>query len=81
MREMVKIALAEDKLMFLTKIFVRKREIDPLDSMHAHTSSLFEKNSRSDVGNYRPVSIVSIVSKILGKAVTRSQKRTSLVVI
>ena len=30
---------------------------------------LFKKNSRSEVGNYRPVSILSVVSKLLEKAV------------
>ena len=35
----------------------------------ARVKPLFKKNSRSDVGNYRPVSILSVVSKILEKAV------------
>ena len=30
---------------------------------------LYKKNSNLDVGNYRPVSILSVVSKILEKAV------------
>ena len=30
---------------------------------------LFKKNSRLDVGNYRPVSILSVLSKILERAV------------
>ncbi len=35
----------------------------------ARVKPLFKKNSRSEVGNYRPVSILCIVSKILEKAV------------
>ena len=35
----------------------------------ARVRPLFKKNSRSDVGNYRPVSILCIASKILEKAV------------
>ena len=33
----------------------------------ARVCPIFKKNSRSDVGNYRPVSILIIISKILGK--------------
>ena len=40
------------------------------DSMKkAKVKPLFKKNSRLDVGNYRPVSILSVVSKILERAV------------
>ena len=40
MTEMVQITLVEDKMMFLTNIFARKSEIDPLDSTHAQLVSL-----------------------------------------
>lgn len=35
----------------------------------ARVCPIFKKNSRLDVGNYRPVSILVIISKILEKAV------------
>ena len=41
----------------------------PKDFKTARVKPLFEKNDRSDVGNYRPVSIVSVASKILERAV------------
>lgn len=41
----------------------------PDDMKKAKIKPLFKKNSRLDVGNYRPVSILSVVSKILEKAV------------
>ena len=40
----------------------------PTDVKFARVKPLFKKNSRSDVGNYRPISILSVVSKILEKA-------------
>ena len=42
MMAMVQIALVEDKFMFLTNMFARKSEIDPLDSMHDNQSSYFQ---------------------------------------
>lgn len=41
----------------------------PNDLKSAKVKPLFKKNSRSEVSNYRPVSILSIVSKILERAV------------
>ena len=41
----------------------------PEEFKSAHVRPLFKKNSRSDVGNYRPVSILCVSSKILEKAV------------
>ena len=35
----------------------------------ARVKSLYKKNSNLDVGNYRPVSILSVVSKVLEKAI------------
>ena len=35
----------------------------------AKVKPLYKKNSNLDVGNYRPVSILSVVSKILKKAI------------
>lgn len=43
--------------------------IVPSDLKCAKVKPLFKKNNRSDVSNYRPVSILSIVSKILERAV------------
>ena len=41
----------------------------PEEFKSARVRPLFKKNSRSDVGNYRPVSILCVSSKILEKAV------------
>lgn len=41
----------------------------PDDLKFARVRPLFKKNSRLDVGNYRPVSILSVISKILERAV------------
>ena len=41
----------------------------------ARVKPLFKKNSNLDVGNYRPVSILSIVSKILEKSVYSQLKK------
>ena len=43
--------------------------IVPYESKNARVVPLFKKNKRSDVSNYRPVSVLSVVSKILEKAV------------
>ena len=53
----------------------------PTDMKFARVKPLFKKNSRSDVGNYKPVSILSIVSKILEKQFTSSWKCIFLVII
>ena len=41
----------------------------PSDLKQAKVIPLFKKNNKADVGNYRPVSILSIVSKVLEKSV------------
>ena len=41
----------------------------PNDLKSARVVPLFKKNKRCDVGNYRPVSVLSVVSKILERAV------------
>ena len=41
----------------------------PNDFKSARVKPLFKKNERSEVGNYRPVSILSVSSKILERAV------------
>ena len=41
----------------------------PKDFKSARVKPLFKKNERSEVGNYRPVSILSVASKILERAV------------
>ena len=43
--------------------------IVPQDFKCARVKPLFKKNSRQEVGNYRPVAILSIMSKILERAV------------
>ena len=41
----------------------------PDDMKHSKVIPLFKKGDRSDPGNYRPVSILSVVSKVLEKVV------------
>ena len=41
----------------------------PTDFKIARVKPLFKKNARTEVGNYRPVSILSVASKILERAV------------
>ena len=41
----------------------------PGELKSARVKPLFKTNCRSEVGNYRPVSILCVVSKILGRAV------------
>lgn len=43
--------------------------IVPEELKQARVKPLFKKNDRSEIGNYRPVSILCIISKILEKAV------------
>jgi hypothetical protein len=47
----------------------------PTELKCAKVKPLFKKNNRSDVSNYRPVSILSIVSKILERAVYSQLER------
>ena len=46
-----------------------EKNVDPKDLKNARVVPLFKKNKRSEVGNYRPVSVLSVVSKILERAV------------
>ena len=41
----------------------------PDDMKHAKTIPLFKKGCRSDPGNYRPISILSVTSKVLEKVI------------
>ena len=41
----------------------------PVELKSARVKALYEKNSQTDVGNYRPFSILCIVSKIIERAV------------
>jgi hypothetical protein len=44
-------------------------ETVPDDLKHARVTPIFKKGSRLDAGNYRPVSVLNILSKILERAV------------
>ena len=46
-----------------------EKNVVPKDLKNARVVPLFKKNKRSEVGNYRPVSVLSVVSKILERAV------------
>ena len=46
-----------------------KNQVVPENLKYAIVKPLHKKNSRLEVGNYRPVSILSIVSKIMERAV------------
>ena len=46
-----------------------EQNVVPNDLKSARVIPLFKKNNRYEVGNYRPVSVLSVVSKILEKAV------------
>ena len=61
-------AVIKDHIAFIVNLSITSN-IVPTDMKFARVIPLFKKNSRSDVSNYRPVSILSIVSKILERAV------------
>ena len=46
-----------------------EKNVVPEDLKAARVVPLFKKNKRSEVGNYRPVSVLSVVSKMLERAV------------
>ena len=48
-----------------------EKNVAPKDLKNAQVVPLFKKNKRSEVGNYRPISVLSVVSKILERAVYR----------
>ena len=58
----------KDHITFIINLFITSNSV-PTDMKFARIRPLFKKSSRSDVGNYRPVSILSIASKMLEKAV------------
>ena len=58
----------KDHITFIINLSITSNSV-PTDMKFARVRPLFKKNSRSDVGNYRPVSILSVVSKILELAV------------
>ena len=64
----------KDHVAFIINLSITSNTV-PTDMKFARVKPLFKKNSRSDVGNYRPVSILSIVSKILEKAVYKQLEK------
>lgn len=58
----------KDKLTHIINLSIHTNTV-PTDFKSARVRPLFKKNSRLDVGNYRPVSILCVVSKLLEKAV------------
>ena len=44
-------------------------KIVPACTKHAKVSPMYKKKSKLDVGNYRPVSVLTSISKVLEKAV------------
>ena len=57
----------KDQLTHIVNLSITSGTV-PEELKSARVRPLFKKNSRSDVGNYRPVSILCIVSTILEKA-------------
>jgi len=51
----------------LTKIFQQSLNPGtvPLQWKHAHASPIFKKGNRSDAKNYRPISLTSVVCKVM----------------
>ena len=52
-----------------------EKNIFPKDLKNARVVPLFKKSKRSEVGDYRPVSVLSVVSKILERAVYTQLQR------
>ena len=46
-------------------------KIVPACTKHANVIPMYKKKSKLDVGNYRPVSVLTSISKVLEKAVHR----------
>ena len=63
----------KDHITFIINLSITSNSV-PTDMKFARVRPLFKKNSKSDVGNYRPVSILSVVSTILEKAVYNQLK-------
>ena len=55
-------------LTYLVNLSLAKGQVPPC-LKNAKVVPLFKKGNRSDVGNYRPVSILPVLSKILEKVV------------
>ena len=63
-----------DHLLYALKKVKNNQQLCSTAMKFARVRPLFKKNSKSDFGNYRPVSILSIVSKNLEKAVYNQLK-------
>ena len=59
----------KDQLTHIIKLSITSNTVPEEVFKSARVRPLFKKNSRSDVGYYRPVSILCVSSKILEKAV------------
>ena len=57
-----------NSIAFLFNMSLRTGDI-PADWKSARISAVFKKGSKQDVGNYRPISILPVISKILEKVV------------
>ena len=55
-------------LAFIINLSIATERV-PDDMKHARITPIFKKNNKFDVGNYRPVSVLSIASKLLERAV------------
>jgi len=60
--------LLKDQLTHIVNVSITTNVV-PKEFKSARVRPLFKKSSRSDVGNYRPVSILCVTSKLLEKAV------------
>ena len=60
--------LARDRLFTLYKKSLDDGSV-PLDWKNGHVTPVHKKGSRAEVGNYRPVSLTSVVCKVMEKLV------------
>ncbi|KAJ8018258.1 LINE-1 reverse transcriptase-like [Holothuria leucospilota] len=58
----------KDQLTHIINLSIETSTV-PLDFKYARVKPLFKKQSRLDVSNYRPISILSVASKVLEKAI------------
>ncbi|KAJ8046701.1 RNA-directed DNA polymerase from mobile element jockey [Holothuria leucospilota] len=58
----------KDQLTHIINLSIETSTV-PLDFKYARVKPLFKKQSRLDVSNYRPISILSVASKLLEKAI------------
>ena len=61
-------AVLTKPITYIVNLSIRSGSV-PGTSKDARVVPLFKKNKRSDVSNYRPVSVLSVVSKLLEKSV------------